>query len=36
MFLAIYLLVVSWQSGGDVRRLLLGNSRAGASIHSGR
>ena len=36
MFLAVYLLIVSWQAGGDVRRLLLGDSRAGASIGSAR
>ena len=32
MFLAVYLLIVSWQAGGDVRRLLLGDSRSGASV----
>lgn len=36
MFLAAYLLVVSWQVRGDARRLLLGDSRAGASITNAR
>jgi len=36
MFLAVYLLIVSWQAGGDVRRLLLGDSRAGTSIGNAR
>ena len=31
LFLAVYLLIVSWQARGDARRLLLGDSRAGAS-----
>jgi hypothetical protein len=36
MFLAVYLLIVSWQARGDVRRLLLGDSRAGTSIGNAR
>ena len=29
-FLSIYLLVLSWQCGGDIRQMLLGPARAGA------
>ena len=36
LFLSLYLLVVSWQARGDVRRLLLGDSRAGAPITNSR
>ena len=36
LFLAVYLLIVSWQARGDARRLLLGDSRAGASIDNAR
>jgi len=36
LFLAVYLLIVSWQASGDARRLLLGDSRAGASIDNAR
>jgi len=36
MFLAVYLLIVSWQARGDVRRLLLGASRAGMSVEGAR
>lgn len=30
MFLATYLLILSWQSQGDMKKVLLGNARAGA------
>jgi hypothetical protein len=36
LFLAVYLLIVSRQARGDVRRLLLGDSRAGTSIGNAR
>lgn len=30
MFLATYLLILSWQSQGDMKKVLLGNGRASA------
>jgi hypothetical protein len=30
MFLATYLLILSWQSQGDMKKVLIGNGRAGA------
>lgn len=36
LFLAVYLLIVSWQARGDASRLLLGDSRSSASTTSPR